>query len=183
MNDYYDFSIDIWSVGCIFAELLTMMRSNFADFLDRQPLFPGKSCYKLSPVFGKEQDKEKKLRGDQLNVIFDVIGTPKEDEDLSDFIDLPESIEYVQQFPKRERRDLSVLYPGTENKGVQLLYRMLEFNPKKRITAEEAIADSYFDDIRLPEQETFEVPHIYLPMDDEEEDDLDLKEVKVQICK
>ena len=58
------------------------------------------------------------MRGDQLNVIFDVIGTPKEDEDLSDFIDLPESIEYVQQFPKRERRDLSVLYPGTENKGV-----------------------------------------------------------------
>lgn len=31
---------------------------------------------------------------------------------------------------------------------------MLKFNPNQRITAEEAIKDSYFDDIRLPEQET-----------------------------
>jgi hypothetical protein len=32
---------------------------------------------------------------------------------------------------------------------------MLEFNPIRRITAEDAIKDSYFDDIRLPEQEIF----------------------------
>ena len=31
---------------------------------------------------------------------------------------------------------------------------MLKFNPNQRITAEEAIKDSYFDDIRLPDQET-----------------------------
>jgi len=28
---------------------------------------------------------------------------------------------------------------------------MLEFNPEKRITAMQAIADPYFDDIRLPD--------------------------------
>jgi len=28
---------------------------------------------------------------------------------------------------------------------------MLKFNPNERITAEEAIKDSYFDDIRLPD--------------------------------
>ena len=32
---------------------------------------------------------------------------------------------------------------------------MLEFSPVKRIAAEYAIKDSYFDDIRLPEQEVF----------------------------
>ena len=32
---------------------------------------------------------------------------------------------------------------------------MLEFNPIKRITAEDALKDSYFVDIRLPEQEIF----------------------------
>jgi hypothetical protein len=30
---------------------------------------------------------------------------------------------------------------------------MLWFNPETRITAEEALRDSYFDDVRLPEQE------------------------------
>jgi len=49
MNDFYSYSIDIWSVGCIFAELLSMMKDNFDNSFDRQPLFPGSSCYKLSP--------------------------------------------------------------------------------------------------------------------------------------
>ena len=73
----------------------------------------------------------------------------------------------MRSFPKRERRDLTEIYPGTEERGIELLYRMLDFNPNKRITAEEALADPYFDDIRLPEQETFEVPEIYLPVDEE----------------
>lgn len=44
---------------------------------------------------------------------------------------------------------------------------MLEFNPNKRPTAQEALEDPYFDDIRLPEQEKFDVPLINLPVDDE----------------
>jgi len=43
------------------------------------------------------------------------------------------------------------MYPGTDNRGITLLKRMLEFDPRKRITAAEAIKDSYFDDIRLPD--------------------------------
>jgi len=35
MNKMYDYSVDIWSVGCIFAELLTMMESNFANWAER----------------------------------------------------------------------------------------------------------------------------------------------------
>ena len=35
------------------------------------------------------------------------------------------------------------------------MLKMLEFSPIKRITAENALKDSYFDDIRLPEQEVF----------------------------
>ena len=49
MSDFYSFAIDIWSVGCIFAELLNMMKTNVEDYQDRQPLFPGTSCYPLSP--------------------------------------------------------------------------------------------------------------------------------------
>ena len=70
MNNFYSYSIDVWSVGCIFAELLSMMRENFADFTERQPLFPGSSCYKLSPqaatsdkvqgTFETQAEKQKK---------------------------------------------------------------------------------------------------------------------------
>jgi mitogen-activated protein kinase 1/3 len=49
LQDSYTAAIDIWSVGCIFAELLSMMRENYATVFDRQPLFPGGSCKLLSP--------------------------------------------------------------------------------------------------------------------------------------
>merc|ERR1711879_788906 len=58
-------------------------------------------------------------------------------------------------------------YPGTDPRGIELLYSMLKFNPKERISADEAIRDPYFDDIRLPEQEVFETTPIKLTFDDE----------------
>jgi len=45
----YTAAIDIWSVGCIFAELMNMIKENSPTFLDRSPLFPGGSCFPLSP--------------------------------------------------------------------------------------------------------------------------------------
>jgi len=57
MNEFYSYSIDIWSVGCIFAELLSMMADNFADPFSRVPLFPGKSCYPLSPGTAKKSQE------------------------------------------------------------------------------------------------------------------------------
>ena len=35
LADYYSSAIDIWSVGCIFAELLSMMKENYATVFDR----------------------------------------------------------------------------------------------------------------------------------------------------
>lgn len=45
----YGESIDVWAVGCIFAELLSMMQDNYPNINDRKPLFPGGSCFPLSP--------------------------------------------------------------------------------------------------------------------------------------
>ena len=36
----YTGSIDVWSVGCIFAELMMMIKENAKTFMDRAPLFP-----------------------------------------------------------------------------------------------------------------------------------------------
>jgi len=45
----YSQALDVWSIGCVFAEILNMKRENASTYLDRGPLFPGKSCFPLSP--------------------------------------------------------------------------------------------------------------------------------------
>jgi mitogen-activated protein kinase 1/3 len=45
----YNEKIDIWSFGCIYGELLQLIKEHASTFLDRKPLFPGKSCFPLSP--------------------------------------------------------------------------------------------------------------------------------------
>lgn len=69
MLDYYTAAIDIWSVGCIFAELLSMMKENSATVFDRKPLFPGHSCYLLSPS-ANDDIKDDEIMNDQLGKIF-----------------------------------------------------------------------------------------------------------------
>ena len=95
----YGQAIDMWSVGCIFAELLGMMKESAPTYLDRKPLFPGKSCFPLSP--DKHAQEERKgfpfSKNDQLAVIFEVIGTPTE-EDKS-FVTDTKAIEYLEAFP------------------------------------------------------------------------------------
>ena len=53
----YGPAIDIWSIGCIFAELLDMMKENSPTYMDRKPLFPGKSCFPLSPAKSSTEQK------------------------------------------------------------------------------------------------------------------------------
>lgn len=45
----YGEPVDVWAVGCIFAELLQMMQENVADPKERKALFPGEYCFPLSP--------------------------------------------------------------------------------------------------------------------------------------
>jgi len=48
------------------AELLSMMKENYATVFDRQPLFPGTSCHMLSPKSQAQKDSEnmeRKIQG------------------------------------------------------------------------------------------------------------------------
>lgn len=51
----YSNAIDIWSVGCILGELMTMTE----NFTERRPLFPGKACYPLSPPKTSDMNYQK----------------------------------------------------------------------------------------------------------------------------
>ena len=77
----YASAVDIWSLGCIFAELLSMQEESVPTYQDRQPLFPGGSCYPLSQDPHSSNVSGSDERVDQLSVIFSVIGMPS-DEDL-----------------------------------------------------------------------------------------------------
>ena len=111
----YTSAVDIWSAGCILAELLGMQEESVPFWKDRVPLFPGKSCYPLSwdhnnevkPPHALDIDgigcaevtvvadnasnlrsysvkvmdtkaSPREVRMDQLNIIFEIIGTPQE---------------------------------------------------------------------------------------------------------
>ena len=93
--------------------------------MDRKPLFPGKSCFPLSP------DRHARIqangfpvaRDDQLAVIFDVLGTPNDD-DIS-YVTDAKAIGYLKSFTPNDRMNMQQKYPGANAEGVDLLNRML----------------------------------------------------------
>lgn len=77
LQEYYNAAIDMWSVGCIFAELLQTLDPGKRP----QPLFPGKSCFPLSAKRNEKHHIERfgeefRAETHQLMKIFEVIGTP-----------------------------------------------------------------------------------------------------------
>lgn len=151
----YGSAIDVWSVGCIFAELMTMMKENAPTFMDRKPLFPGKFCFPLSPP-GSKKVKVNEFgfpneKTDQLNVIFDVIGTPGEEE--MGFISDPNGILYLKSLKQRPKLNLKKKFPGSNEAALDLLEKMIIFNPNKRITVQQALEHPFFKDVRDKEKE------------------------------
>ncbi|KAL9190827.1 hypothetical protein ACHAXT_000533 [Thalassiosira profunda] len=141
----YASAVDIWSLGCIFAELLSMQEGSVPNYQDRVPLFPGGSCYPLSGDSSNSTDE----RLDQLSVIFSVIGMPSE-EDLKS---VGKANEYIKSLHKKPGRSLESLYPAADPAAINLLTQMLMFNPAKRCTAEEALDHDFLKPVRRKEME------------------------------
>ncbi|XP_026742794.1 cyclin-dependent kinase 11B isoform X3 [Trichoplusia ni] len=110
----YSTPIDIWSVGCIFAEFITM-----------NPLFPGKS------------------EVDQLNRIFKDMGTPSE-MIWPGYSELPavQKMTFAEHPSGGLRQRIgSELLTDT---GMSLLQGFLTYNPARRVTADAALEHAYF---------------------------------------
>lgn len=151
IQNNYTSAIDVWSLGCIFGELMTLLKDNCFNPYERKPLFPGKSCFPLSPP--KDQSNlVKNNHGypvdsrDQLNVIFDVIGAPME-EDM-DFITDAHARDYLRSFNKKNKKNLKERFSGSSEESLDLLKRMIEFNPNRRITIKECFEHPFFKNVR-----------------------------------
>lgn len=140
-HSQYTFAIDVWSVGCILAEMFTGV-----------PLFPGRNHCQ------------------QLTLIFQLLGTPQTTEDWL-AIELKRARDYVRtSVPACKPVDLSVWFDSHPEKlkrygdkpinpeGLDLLKRMLTFDPRKRITVDEALCHPYVLLYHQPEDEPTTTP-------------------------
>ena len=172
----YTKAIDVWSVGCVMAELCMMQQENAPTFLDRRPLFPGTSCFPLSPDLSSNITRGgfPSTNSDQLSYIFDIIGTPGPS-DLDCITDEKAKL-YLQSFDAREKVDLNRIYSRTNQQYLDLCEKILLFDPNSRIDIETLLNDPYYDDIRDPERENA-VPIIPY-MEWEENEDLTMGQLR-----
>jgi mitogen-activated protein kinase 1/3 len=164
----YNKPIDVWSLACIIAELCSMQKGNALTIFDRAPLFPGQSCFPDSPDMKVRERRAgfPSSETDQLNVIFDVIGTPKEEE--TNFITDERAKIYVKSFRPRERKNLREMYPATHPALIQMMEQMLRFDPNDRITCDDALRSPYFDSIRNSQVEFEAALPAFFDFEDEE---------------
>ncbi|XP_042493357.1 mitogen-activated protein kinase homolog 1-like [Macadamia integrifolia] len=146
--DNYGTSIDVWSVGCIFAELL-----------GRKPVFPGTECL------------------NQLKLIVNVLGSQSE-VDL-EFIDNSKARKYIKTLPFSPGTPFSQLYPNANPLAIDLLQRMLVFDPSKRISVTEALQHPYLSPLYDPKCN----PPAQVPIDLDIDEDLSEEMIREMMWK
>ena len=114
----YSTPIDVWSIGCIFVEMIT-----------KRPLFAGDSEI------------------DQLYRIFRILGTPNE-ENWPGVTQLKDYKSTLPDWAPKQIQSVVVGLSGFDPLGLDLLNRMLKYDPNVRITAKAALRHPYFKDIR-----------------------------------
>ncbi|KDO81984.1 hypothetical protein CISIN_1g004049mg [Citrus sinensis] len=126
----YSTAIDMWSLGCIMAELLS-----------KEPLFNGKSEF------------------DQLDKIFKTLGTPNE-KIWPGFSKLPGvKVNFIKhQYNLLRKKFPATSFTGSpvlSDAGFDLLNSLLTYDPDKRITAEAALNHDWFREVPLPKSKDF----------------------------
>lgn len=169
----YTEAIDMWSVGCIYAELL-QMQEDAIRFNDRGPLFPGSSCFPLSPQRRKAQGGQKqRAPNDQLEMIFSIIGVPSEEEMRR--LENDDARRYVQSFEPRKGDGVGARFPSLSPQAIQLLSSMLRFSPEERLRVQTALEHPVLAEVRDASRETLAARYIKLDWEKPEMDEAELR--------
>ncbi|KAF9005926.1 kinase-like domain-containing protein [Cyathus striatus] len=112
----YNTAIDVWSVGCILAELIL-----------GKPLFKGKEWSHDTYI----------LSVDQLNKVLDVLGTPEDAIIIKIGSDKAQA--YVRSLPFKTKVPFHKVLPAADAQSLDLLAKMLTFDPTERITVPQAL--------------------------------------------
>lgn len=118
----YTFAIDVWSVACIFAEML-----------GRKHLFPGTNYV------------------DQLNLILRYLGIPNED--CINKIGSQKAQKYLRALKPISPPPLNQVFPRANPLALDLLSKMMKFDPNERISVTEALAHPFLAQYHDPDDE------------------------------
>eukprot|EP00184_Porphyridium_aerugineum_P004093 CAMPEP_0184694410 /NCGR_PEP_ID=MMETSP0313-20130426/2385_1 /TAXON_ID=2792 /ORGANISM="Porphyridium aerugineum, Strain SAG 1380-2" /LENGTH=422 /DNA_ID=CAMNT_0027152701 /DNA_START=530 /DNA_END=1798 /DNA_ORIENTATION=+ len=123
LSHHYTNAIDMWSIGCIMGEMLT-----------GKVMFPGKDVK------------------NQLELICEVTGKPTT-EDIW-YITSKRALKFLEDLPDRPKQPFKNIFTKIkDDKALDLMERLLSFDPAKRLNAAEALAHPYLEDYHDPEDE------------------------------
>jgi cyclin-dependent kinase 8/11 len=140
---HYTPAIDLWAVGCIFAELLSL-----------RPIFKGEEAK-------MDNKKTVPFQRNQMQKIVEIMGMPSKERwplltampeynQLGNLaagnprVSSPQGLDkwYWSILKQKYSPSQNIGSPGPE--GLSLLQGLLEYDPEKRLTAEQALKHSYF---------------------------------------
>jgi mitogen-activated protein kinase 1/3 len=149
----YTQKIDIWALGCVFAELLKKTK-DYQQSFDKAALFPGESCFPLSPDNSAPVLKcgFPVATKDQLVVIISKLGTPSKKD--MEFITDKNAIEYINCLPKKPTLDLKHFFDKSPIDAIDFMKKCLTFNPDFRPSIDELLSHPFFKLVRKPEIES-----------------------------
>lgn len=125
----YDAAVDMWSVGCIVAEMI-----------NRRPLFQGRNHLH------------------QLQLILETLGSPSPAE-MGWMKGMDAAQRVLTSFGPKRRVALARLFPaGTNPLALDLIDKLLQFDPTKRITVTQALAHPYLSDYACATDEPVSKP-------------------------
>lgn len=142
-NKQYDSKVDLWSTGCLVAELL-----------GARAIFPGNDSLH------------------QLRLIIERLGVPSEDEldfiQNPQAITYIRNLRPKQPHPRSPTEQFAALYPNANPLLLDLMASLLHFDPRQRPTAAEALAHPYLSAYREAPEEGLPTPEVEMAFEHED---------------